>query len=108
MTVKEIMFKIMNKRKEAAMGYGAFLKEQRQKQGLSLRAVAEIAGLSFVTIKSVEDGQNSPTFDTLVGILNALGVPFQDFLKAAGYTAPRKPYRVGTRGFEPRTSTVSR
>ncbi len=85
------------------MGYGAFLRETRRQRGLSLRGLADQARVNYVTIKQVEDGTSSPTFDTLTAILHALGVPFKDFLMAAGYKEPRKGKKVSRAGFEPAT-----
>lgn len=49
-------------------------KNLRKEKGLTLRELAESAGLSLYTIQSIEKGRkNNPTLYTLETILDALG-----------------------------------
>ena len=67
-----------------------FLKQKRTEQGLSLRAMDELSGVSFRNIKTIEDGLTTPSFDNVLRILNALGIPMSEFLKAVGYEPPKR------------------
>ena len=49
------------------------IKEAREDAGLSLRALAERADVSFTTINRIELGQLDPTIGTLRKVLGALG-----------------------------------
>lgn len=75
-----------------------FLKQQRSEKGLSLRGLGELSGVSYVTIKDIEDGVSQPSFDNVLRILNALGVSMSEFLRAAGYVPPVKSKTKCRRG----------
>jgi len=50
------------------------LKAEREKQKLSLKALAEKAGLARQTITFIEQEVQSPSFDTMLRIASALNV----------------------------------
>ena len=54
-------------------------KELRAARGLSIRKLAEEAGVSTETIYSIEHGKRQPTVTTLGKIASALGVEVKDF-----------------------------
>lgn len=54
--------------------FGAALREQRKRGGLSQDALAHEAGLDRTYISTLELGQKSPTLDTIVKLSEALGV----------------------------------
>jgi transcriptional regulator with XRE-family HTH domain len=56
------------------------LREWRERRGLSLRVLADRAGVSHVTILRIEAGTVSPTVDMLVRLAKALGVEARDLL----------------------------
>lgn len=68
--------------KQRSPDVGNNLRNLRQQRGLSLRALAELCGLSPNTISLIERGITSPSVITLHRLAGALGVPitflFQD------------------------------
>lgn len=56
------------------------LKEARQKQGLSLDAVAKLSGVSRSMVSQIERGESSPTVATLWNLTRALQVDFAGLL----------------------------
>lgn len=53
----------------------------RERQGLSLRALARSSGLSLNAISLIERGTNSPTVSSLHLLAGALNVPITDFFQ---------------------------
>jgi transcriptional regulator with XRE-family HTH domain len=53
----------------------------RDRQNLSLRALAERCGLSINSISQIERGENSPTVSSLHRLATALRVPITDFFQ---------------------------
>lgn len=72
-------------REESGMGskptVGPRIREIRMKKGLSLRALAELSGLSTNAISLIERGDNSPTVSSLHNLATALGVPITAFFE---------------------------
>ncbi|RYG91157.1 XRE family transcriptional regulator [Loktanella sp. IMCC34160] len=56
------------------------LKEARQRQGLSLDAVAKLSGVSKSMVSQIERGESSPTVATLWNLTRALQVDFAGLL----------------------------
>lgn len=54
------------------------LREWRLRRGLSLHALADRAGVSYVTIVRVEQGHMSPTVALLEKLAPALGITVRD------------------------------
>ena len=54
-------------------------KELRTVRGLSIRKLAEEAGVSTETIYSIEHGKRQPSVTTLSKLARALGVEVKDF-----------------------------
>jgi XRE family transcriptional regulator, regulator of sulfur utilization len=59
------------------------LKEEREKQGVSLNALAQLSGLSRQTISYVEQEVQSPSLDTLLRVTMALEVELGEVLRNA-------------------------
>lgn len=59
------------------------LRQWRERRGLSVRALAERAGVSYVTVVRIETGRLSPTVATLEKLAEALGIRVRDFFAAA-------------------------
>jgi transcriptional regulator with XRE-family HTH domain len=72
---------------------GPCIKELRTKRGLSLRALAELSGLSINAISMIERGANSPTVSSLHSLATALAVPITAFFEqqGRGQVVHRKP-----------------
>ncbi|MFP3854714.1 MAG: helix-turn-helix domain-containing protein [Anaerolineales bacterium] len=60
---------------------GARIRELRDSQGLSLRALAEECGLSVNAISRIERGESSPTVSSLHRLALGLNVPITDFFR---------------------------
>jgi len=60
---------------------GQRIRELRTRQGLSLRALAELSNLSTNAISLIERGDNSPTVSSLHSLANALAVPIAVFFE---------------------------
>ena len=63
------------------LAVGPRIREIRMKKGLSLRALAELSGLSTNAISLIERGDNSPTVSSLHNLATALGVPITAFFE---------------------------
>jgi transcriptional regulator with XRE-family HTH domain len=61
----------------------ALLREARERQGLSMTAVAERAGLSQQMVSYVERGMRKPTLDTLIRVAEALELDLVEVLARA-------------------------
>ena len=66
------------------MAVGQRIRELRTKQGLSLRALAELSHLSTNAISLIERGDNSPTVSSLHALATALAVPITAFFDQHG------------------------
>lgn len=66
------------------------LKAERARQGLSLNALAEKAGLSRQTVTFVEQEERNPTLDTLLRLTAALGVDLEQIIGLARKQASAK------------------
>ncbi|MGD2070547.1 MAG: helix-turn-helix domain-containing protein, partial [Gemmatimonadota bacterium] len=60
---------------------GARILELRQERGLSLRALAEVSGLSLNAISRIERGESSPTVSSLQLLASALEVPMLELFR---------------------------
>ncbi|MCP4044826.1 MAG: cupin domain-containing protein [Gammaproteobacteria bacterium] len=63
---------------------GQNIRNLRSSEGLSLRALAELSGLSTNAISLIERGDNSPTVSSLHSLANALRVPVTAFFEEHG------------------------
>jgi transcriptional regulator with XRE-family HTH domain len=64
---------------ENKLNVGQRLRTFRERQGWSLRVLAEQCGLSINAISRIERGENSPTVSSLQRLASALAVPITDF-----------------------------
>lgn len=65
------------------MHIGSLIRRYRKERKLTLKAVAEKAGISEGFLSQVENNVNSPSVDTLTNIGNAIGVQAGDLLNQA-------------------------
>jgi transcriptional regulator with XRE-family HTH domain len=63
---------------------GALIRKHRKGRNLTLKAVAEKAGVSEGFLSQVENSVSSPSVDTLISVCNAIGVNPGDLLNQAG------------------------
>lgn len=66
------------------MNLGAVIRRERKKRELTLKVVAERAGISQGFLSQVENDVNSPSVDTLVKICSAIGVEAGQVIQQAG------------------------
>ncbi len=59
------------------------IREERVKQGLSLRGLARLVGVSASMVSQIETGKSQPSVSTLHAITSALGLAIQDVFEAA-------------------------
>jgi transcriptional regulator with XRE-family HTH domain len=59
------------------------LREWRERRGLSVRGLADRAGVSFPTVWRIEAGKVSPKVAMLEKLAGALGIAVRDFFPAA-------------------------
>jgi transcriptional regulator with XRE-family HTH domain len=62
---------------------GLSLRDFRDERGLSVRALAEISGVSVNTLSLIENGKSSPSVSTLQKIAHALEVPMVAFFETS-------------------------
>jgi transcriptional regulator with XRE-family HTH domain len=65
------------------MNIGLILRQKRKEQKLTLRSVAEKAGISEGFLSQMENNVSSPSVYTLVKICDAIGIEAGDLLKEA-------------------------
>jgi transcriptional regulator with XRE-family HTH domain len=70
------------------------LKEERERQKLSLKGLARKAGLARQTITFIEQEVQSPSLDTLLRITSALSVDLAKIIGRAQKRASKKPSPV--------------
>ena len=71
---------------------GQRLKTLRQRQGLSQRKLARVAGVSNATVSLIEHGRTDPSMGLLRKILNSLGVSFAEFFSSETSTSEKYFY----------------
>ncbi len=60
---------------------GLRLRLLREKRGLSVRALADLAGIGFSTVHRIETGKKKPRLETLEKLAKALGVSVRDLIE---------------------------
>lgn len=72
------------------MEFGAKLRELRQKQGHTLRGLAEAVGVDFTYLSKIENGKAGylPGADTIRAIAEALNTDALEFLRLADKVPP--------------------
>lgn len=66
------------------------LREEREKRGISMTALAERAGLSQQMVSYVEREMRNPTLETLLRITGVLGIEIADVLDRACKRASKR------------------
>lgn len=61
------------------LALGDRIKKIRESEGLSIRDLAELAGINKSQIVRIESGQSDPHYTTLLRIAQALGITVGDF-----------------------------
>ena len=63
---------------------GAFIRDQREKSAMSLRKLADLAGISNPYLSQIERGLRRPSGDILAAIAGALGLRTEYLFERAG------------------------
>jgi len=72
----------MNKR-EILRKFGKNVRLERVRQDITQEKLAEMAGLScFSHIGKIERGEMNPTLTTILAIMNALKIPFENLFNS--------------------------
>ena len=69
------------------------MRHEREKQGLSMNAVAARAGLSQQMVSYVEREMRNPTLETLLRMANALNIDLAKIIHDAGQTDAKRRAR---------------
>lgn len=56
------------------------LRKLRREQGLTIKQLADKAGVAYVTAWSAENGENNPSYATLKKLAEALGVTVSELI----------------------------
>ena len=73
---------------------GERIRAERERQGISLRALARDVGVSASMISQIENGKSRPSVSTLYAITTALGLPMQDVFAVDNLSGPAPPTSV--------------
>lgn len=65
--------------------FGAWLRKQRKERKLTLRTVAARAKMGIGHLSLLENGKRKPKAESLSSLALALGIPYGEMLRAAGY-----------------------
>lgn len=92
-------------REAISIDVGIRLRQLREARKVSMRALAQMSGLSANALSMIERGKTSPSVSTLYRIADALGVPVTDFFSPEssrkkvvflkGEERPRLPFMRG-------------
>src|ERR671935_3016950 len=73
---------------------GSRLREERERQGLSLRKLAGRLDISPSALSQIETGRSRPSVSTLYAIVSELGISFDElFARSPLHTTSRTPTR---------------
>ncbi|MET7402856.1 cupin domain-containing protein [Dactylosporangium sp. NPDC005572] len=72
------------------MEIGSRLKAERQRQGISLRKLAEQIGVTAGLISHIENGRSQPSVSTLYALANNLGLSLDEVLGLNPQARPRR------------------
>src|SRR3982074_2029030 len=81
----------------AAQDIGSFIRAQRELAQVSVRQLAEKAGVSNPSLSQIERGLRKPSADILQQIAKALQISAESLYERAGFRSPDDRPRVGVR-----------
>jgi len=70
-------------RKNICTAIAQLLKEERERQKLSLNVVSQRAGLNRQTVSFIEQEERTPTIDTLLRLTAVLDINLEDLIRKA-------------------------
>jgi len=88
--------------------YGEYFNYTREQKGLSLRELSKQTNISIALISLLENGDKLPRIETLIRLVLALGIPFNEIFgrKATGLEFTSKPQKVTVRDDEVLRNTL--
>ena len=88
--------------------YGEYFNYTREQKGLSLRELSKKTNISIALISLLENGDKLPRIETLIRLVLALGIPFNEIFgrKATGLEFSSKPQKVTVRDDEVLRNTL--
>jgi len=72
-----------DKHRKICANVARLLRQEREKQAISLNALAKKAGLSRQIVSYIEQEKRNPTLETLLRLTDALGVSLDAIIKKA-------------------------
>jgi transcriptional regulator with XRE-family HTH domain len=76
---------------------GALIKSQREVASMSVRRLAELAGVSNPYLSQIERGLRKPSAEILQQIAKALQISAESLYERAGFLSPDDRPRIGVR-----------
>lgn len=73
----------MRKTDQPQPALGRAIRDLRLRRGATLKEIAPKAGITFGTLALIERGEGNPTWATIKGVSDALGVSVVELAKAA-------------------------
>jgi transcriptional regulator with XRE-family HTH domain len=80
------------KKKNARQQFGANLRSEREKAGLSQEALAHLAGLDRTFVGQVERGERNVSIDNMAKLAKALGLELSDLTRTDHVARKNKPH----------------
>ena len=77
---------------------GVRIRHVRETAGLTQKALASAAGIGRVTLVRIENGAQSPRYETLIGLARALGRPTTELLIDGSSVWHSAPGKIPTHG----------
>jgi len=71
----------MERRNQVQVKFGKALRKHRKARGLTQERLAELAGLHFTYIGSVERGERNISIRNIDALIKALGLTYKQFLE---------------------------
>jgi transcriptional regulator with XRE-family HTH domain len=83
---------------EPKTDFGRRLRQLRLAAGLTLEKLAGLSGMHFQAIHRLERGERLPSWETVCGLADALGVPLDAFRDNGAAPPTRRPARRPGKG----------
>src|SRR5258706_6500642 len=85
---------------------GRRIREERVRQGMSLRGLARTVGVSASMVSQIETAKTQPSVSTLYAITSALGISVEDLFTPPGADTPTTPAPAAVGGSAPPAATA--
>lgn len=71
--------------------FGVYLREKRMKKGFTVSQLSLYSGVSTAQLSRIENGKRgAPKAENIMKIANALSVPYEEMMEAAGHTIVKR------------------